>query len=57
MLGSEVLESNPLGQRFKMFFHNGVSTGLAISKASKGIDTSWILFNKPQDLTNRHAGF
>ena len=39
------------------FFHNGVSTGLAISKASKGIDTSWILFNKPQDLTNRHAGF
>ncbi|CAG8095071.1 unnamed protein product [Penicillium salamii] len=39
------------------FFHNGVSTGLAISKASKGIDTSWILFNKPEDLTNRHAGF
>lgn len=39
------------------FFHNGVSTGLAIAKASKGIDTSWILFNKPQDLTNRHAGF
>lgn len=39
------------------FFHNGVSTGLAISKASKGIDTSWILFNKPEELTNRHAGF
>ncbi|KAJ5162397.1 hypothetical protein N7492_007789 [Penicillium capsulatum] len=39
------------------FFHNGVSTGLAISKASKGIDTSWILFNKPPELTNRHAGF
>ncbi|OQD77138.1 hypothetical protein PENDEC_c003G03396 [Penicillium decumbens] len=39
------------------FFHNGVSTGLAISKGSKGIDTSWILFNKPQELTNRHAGF
>ncbi|KAJ5886397.1 Negative regulator of mitosis [Penicillium subrubescens] len=39
------------------FFHNGVSTGLAISKASKGIDTSWILFNKPGELTNRHAGF
>ncbi|GAB1196058.1 hypothetical protein APSETT444_005324 [Aspergillus pseudonomiae] len=39
------------------FFHNGVSTGLAISKNSKGIDTSWILFNKPQELTNRHAGF
>ncbi|KAF7590802.1 Anaphase-promoting complex subunit 1 [Aspergillus hancockii] len=39
------------------FFHNGVSTGLAVSKNSKGIDTSWILFNKPQELTNRHAGF
>jgi anaphase-promoting complex subunit 1 len=39
------------------FFHNGAATGLAISKASKGIDTSWILFNKPQELTNRHAGF
>ncbi|PWY67540.1 20S cyclosome subunit [Aspergillus heteromorphus CBS 117.55] len=39
------------------FFHNGVSTGLAISKNSKGIDTSWILFNKPPELTNRHAGF
>ncbi|KAE8144689.1 hypothetical protein BDV25DRAFT_145374 [Aspergillus avenaceus] len=39
------------------FFHNGVSTGLAISKNSKGIDTSWVLFNKPQELTNRHAGF
>ena len=39
------------------FFHNGVSTGLAISKGSRGIDTSWILFNKPHELTNRHAGF
>ncbi|KKA24826.1 20S cyclosome subunit (APC1/BimE) [Rasamsonia emersonii CBS 393.64] len=39
------------------FFHNGAATGLAISRASKGIDTSWILFNKPQELTNRHAGF
>ncbi|OJD15168.1 hypothetical protein AJ78_04563 [Emergomyces pasteurianus Ep9510] len=39
------------------FFHNGASTGLAISKAAKGIDTSWILYNKPTELTNRHAGF
>jgi anaphase-promoting complex subunit 1 len=39
------------------FFHNGTATGLAISKASKGIDTSWILYNKPPELTNRHAGF
>ncbi|KAK2741383.1 Anaphase-promoting complex subunit 1 [Myotisia sp. PD_48] len=39
------------------FFHNGVATGLAISKSAKGIDTSWILYNKPGELTNRHAGF
>ncbi|KAI5289746.1 Anaphase-promoting complex subunit 1 [Ascosphaera aggregata] len=39
------------------FFHNGVATGLSISKSVKGIDTSWILFNKPSELTNRHAGF
>lgn len=39
------------------FFHNGASTGLALSKAAKGINTSWILYNKPTELTNRHAGF
>jgi anaphase-promoting complex subunit 1 len=40
------------------FFHAGVSHGLTISRDAKGIDTSWILYNKPlQDLSNRHAGF
>ena len=39
------------------FFHAGVEAGLSISREAKGIDTSWILFNKPRDLTNRHAGF
>jgi len=40
------------------FFNAGVAAGLAISRDAKGIDTSWILFNKPiQDLSNRHAGF
>lgn len=40
------------------FFHQGVAAGLAISPQAKGIDTSWILYNKPgQDLSNRHAGF
>lgn len=38
------------------YFHAGVSAGLRISKDVKGIDTSWIAFNKPSDLTNRHAG-
>lgn len=39
------------------FFHNGASAGLMISRDAKGIDTSWILYNKPLELTNRHAGF
>lgn len=40
------------------FFHNGVASGLSISREAKGIDTSWILYNKPTpDLNNRHAGF
>jgi anaphase-promoting complex subunit 1 len=40
------------------FFHQGVAAGLVISPHSKGIDTSWILYNKPgHDLSNRHAGF
>ena len=39
------------------FFHAGVEAGLSISKGAKGIDTSWILYNKPPELTNRHAGF
>ncbi|KZF24681.1 hypothetical protein L228DRAFT_259865 [Xylona heveae TC161] len=39
------------------FFHSGVATGLTISREAKGIDTSWIVFNKPPELSNRHAGF
>lgn len=39
------------------FFHAGVEAGLSISKDAKGIDTSWTLFNKPRELTTRHAGF
>ncbi|KAL1305993.1 hypothetical protein AAFC00_004126 [Neodothiora populina] len=39
------------------FFHSGVSAGLTISQNAKGIDTSWIVFNKPHELGNRHAGF
>ena len=39
------------------FFHAGVEAGLSISKEAKGVDTSWVLFNKPRDLNNRHAGF
>ncbi|KAL8691965.1 MAG: hypothetical protein Q9218_002909 [Villophora microphyllina] len=38
------------------FFHAGVEAGLSISKDAKGINSSWILFNKPYELKNRHAG-
>ncbi|KAK5172957.1 Anaphase-promoting complex subunit 1 [Saxophila tyrrhenica] len=38
------------------YFHAGASAGLRISRHVAGIDTSWIAFNKPNDLTNRHAG-
>ncbi len=39
------------------FFHSGVAAGLSIAKSARGIDTSWIVFNKPPELNNRHAGF
>lgn len=38
------------------WFHAGVAAGLGISRYAKGIDTSWIIFNKPPELTVRHAG-
>lgn len=38
------------------WFHAGVAAGLGISRHAKGIDTSWILFNKPPELNVRHAG-
>lgn len=44
------------------FFHAGVAAGLGISREARGIDTSWILYNKGDnkggnELNNRHAGF
>ncbi|KAF1818717.1 uncharacterized protein K489DRAFT_434919 [Dissoconium aciculare CBS 342.82] len=38
------------------YFHAGVAAGLRISHNAIGIDTSWVAFNKPNELTNRHAG-
>jgi anaphase-promoting complex subunit 1 len=38
------------------WFHSGVAAGLSISKHAEGIDTSWIVFNRPPELNNRHAG-
>lgn len=38
-------------------FHNGVAAGLRISPSSRSIDSFWIAFNKPQELSPEHAGF
>lgn len=39
------------------FFHAGVNAGLRIVRDAPGIDTSWLILNKPNELGNRHAGF
>ncbi|KAF2466718.1 uncharacterized protein BDR25DRAFT_376848 [Lindgomyces ingoldianus] len=41
---------------FWAFFNAGVAAGLSISRDAQGIDTSWIMYNKPPELTNKHAG-
>jgi anaphase-promoting complex subunit 1 len=38
-------------------FHNGVAAGLRIAPTSGGVNSSWIAFNKPSELTPEHAGF
>ncbi|EJD04906.1 uncharacterized protein FOMMEDRAFT_105091 [Fomitiporia mediterranea MF3/22] len=38
-------------------FHNGVAAALRISPSTGAIDSSWISFNKPNELTPQHAGF
>ncbi|WVQ68082.1 uncharacterized protein L199_006288 [Kwoniella botswanensis] len=38
-------------------FHNGVAAGLAISPECQGIDSSWIVFNRPNILNAEHGGF
>lgn len=38
-------------------FHNGVAAGLRISPNATGIQSSWIKFNRPSELTPEHAGF
>ena len=38
-------------------FHNGVAAALSISPDCKGIDSSWIVFNRPAALNPEHGGF
>lgn len=39
------------------YFHNGVSSGLSLSKDAASVNGNWITFNKPQELNSQHAGF
>ncbi|KAF2869101.1 negative regulator of mitosis [Massariosphaeria phaeospora] len=41
---------------FWAFFNAGVAAGLSVARDAHGIDTSWIMYNKPSELTNKHAG-
>ncbi|KAF8954432.1 hypothetical protein BDZ97DRAFT_1928284 [Flammula alnicola] len=38
-------------------FHNGVAAGLRIAPSAPGVESSWIAFNKPTELSPEHAGF
>lgn len=38
-------------------FHNGVAAGLRISPSAAGVESSWIAFNKPSELSPEHAGY
>ena len=33
------------------------NAGLRIDPLLSDIDSQWIVYNRPQDLTNKHAGF
>ncbi|KAI1304580.1 Anaphase-promoting complex subunit 1 [Mortierella claussenii] len=38
-------------------FHNGVAVGLRISPNSEDVNSSWIIYNRPEVLNSSHAGF
>ncbi|KAL7423866.1 Anaphase-promoting complex subunit 1 [Cryptotrichosporon argae] len=38
-------------------FHNGVARALAISPDACGIDSAWLVFNRPVQLNPEHGGF
>ncbi|ORX59912.1 hypothetical protein BCR36DRAFT_408283 [Piromyces finnis] len=37
-------------------FHDGVAAGLQIITDYNEVDSSWILYNRPEELNNQHAG-
>ncbi|KAJ7050909.1 hypothetical protein C8F01DRAFT_1343574 [Mycena amicta] len=44
-------------QPLNVTFHNRVAAGLRIFPSATGVESSWIAFNKPSELTPEHAGF
>ncbi|KAF9299405.1 Anaphase-promoting complex subunit 1 [Linnemannia elongata] len=50
LLGGDQAMSWPL-------FNNGVAAGLKISSTSKDVSPSWIIYNRPDNLSCNHAGF
>jgi anaphase-promoting complex subunit 1 len=38
-------------------FHNGVAAALRLSPSATAVESSWITFNKPSELSSEHAGF
>ncbi|KAG0315015.1 Anaphase-promoting complex subunit 1 [Linnemannia gamsii] len=50
LLGGDQALSWPL-------FNNGVAAGLRISSTSKDVSPSWIIYNRPDNLSCNHAGF
>ncbi|KAF9150117.1 Anaphase-promoting complex subunit 1 [Linnemannia schmuckeri] len=50
LLGGDQAMSWPL-------FNNGVAAGLRISSTSKDVSPSWIIYNRPDNLSCNHAGF
>lgn len=55
----------PLNMNMWPLFHNGVAAGLRACSSGHGIDSSWIVYNRPKssssqtvtDAQNEHAGF
>jgi anaphase-promoting complex subunit 1 len=54
-----VLEQAKLTSETKNWteFHNGVASGLRISPHTTSVESSWIQFSKPSELSAEHAGF
>ncbi|KAG8964454.1 Anaphase-promoting complex subunit 1 [Tulasnella sp. 419] len=38
-------------------FHNGTAAALRIARPARGVDSTWIAYNRPAELTSEHAGF